>query len=309
MSKLGVALGGGGARGLAHIGVLKVLEREGIKIHAISGCSMGSIVGALYAYFGNATEMEKFVLNIVQNTDFKKLGLSDVNNSNGNKENNYFNALFDYVKITYKAIKSLSQLSLFDEETADKIFDSFPDVNIETFKIKFSAIATNLITGEEELFERGSLRHIIKASSAIPGIFPPVPIENKLLVDGSVSESVPAKHLKKLGADRILAIDVSRCLRSAEIPENVFEVLFRAGDITSFHLSQERLKVADLILQPKVKQLKWSEFDRTKAIISAGERAAQTHIKDIIKLANRSQYLLKLDRYSKKIKSKDITFN
>jgi len=308
MSKLGLALGGGGARGLAHIGVLKVLDREGIKIHSISGCSMGSIVGAMYSYFGNADEMETFILNIIENTDFGKLGLSDAVNTNGD-DDNYFNALFDYVKIRYKAIKSLSQLSFFDEEKTEGIFDAFPDVPIEKFGIKFSAIATNLITGEEELFTRGSLKHIIRASSAIPGIFPPVRIENKLLVDGSVSESIPAIHLKELGADRILAIDVSRCLRAADIPENIFEVLFRSGDITSFHLSQERLKVADIILRPKVKQLKWSEFDRTKKIIAAGERAAKTHIKEIKTLVHRSSYLLKMDRYFKKVKSDNITFN
>jgi len=309
MSKLGIALGGGGARGLAHIGVLKVLDREGIKIHGITGCSMGSIVGALYAYFGNAVEMEKFIINVIQNTDFKKLGLSDADNSKSDRDESYFNALFDFIKIRYKAIKSLSQLSFFDEETAEAMFDVFPDVPIETFKTKFSAIATDLITGEETLFNRGSLRHIVKASSAIPGIFPPVRIENKLLVDGSVSESIPAVHLKKLGADRILAIDVSRCLSAADIPENIFEVLFRSGDITSFHLSQERLKVADLILRPKVKQLAWSDFDRTKKIIVAGERVAQTYIKEIKELVSRSSYMLKIDRYFKKVKSKEITFN
>ncbi len=309
MSKLGLALGGGGARGLAHIGVLKVLDKERVNIHGITGCSMGSIVGALYAHFGNAVEMETFILDVIQNTDFKKLGLSDVKNSKADNEDSYFDALFDFVKIRYKALKSLSQLSFFDEETADSIFNVFPDVPIEKFKIKYSAIATNLITGEETLFDRGSLRHIVKASSAIPGIFPPVRIENKLLVDGSVSESIPAIHLKKLGADRILAIDVSRCLRAAEIPENIFEVLIRSGDITSFHLSQERLKVADLILRPKVRKLAWSEFDRTKAIIAAGERAAQTHIKEIKALANRSSSMLKIDRYFKRVKSKDITFN
>jgi len=308
MSKLGIALGGGGARGLAHIGVLKVLDQEGIKIHSITGCSMGSIVGALYSYFGNAEEMENFILNIIQNTDFGKLGFSDAVYTNGD-DDNYFNALFDYVKIRYKAFKSLSQLSFLDDEKTQELFDVFPDVPIEKFGIKFSAIATNLITGEEELFTRGSLRHIIRASSAIPGMFPPVRIENKLLVDGSVSESIPAIHLKELGADRILAIDVSKCLRAAEIPKNIFEVLVRSGDIASFHLSQERVKVADIILRPKVKQLKWSDFDRTKKIIAAGEHAAKTHIKKIKTLVNRSSYLLKMDRYFKKVKSNNITFN
>lgn len=309
MPKLGLALGGGGARGLAHIGVLKVLDKEGIKIHGITGCSMGSIVGALYAYFGNAVEMEKFIIDVIQNTDFKKLGLSDAGNSKSDKDENYFNVLFDFIKIRYQAVKSLSQLSFFDEESAAGIFNVFPDVPIEKFGIKFSAIATNLITGEEVLFNKGSLRHIVKASSAIPGIFPPVKIENKLLVDGSVSESVPAVQLKKLGADRILAIDVSRCLLAADIPENIFEVLMRSGDITSFHLSRERLKVADLILRPKVRKLAWSDFDRTKKIIAAGERIAEAHIKEIKELVNRSAYMLKIDRYFKRVKSKDITFN
>lgn len=300
MSKFGLALGGGGARGLAHIGVLKVLEQKGLEIHSITGCSMGAIIGGLYAYFGSIRQVEDFILDIINHPKFLELGIDKLS-ENHKPDKNYFEQFFDYIGTRVQALRALNRLSYFDEELADEMYSVIPDVPVEKFKIKFSAIATDLISGEEINFAEGSLRKIIKASSAIPGIFPPVKYNKYFLIDGSASESVPAGKVRDIGADRVLAVDVTRELKIIEEPKNVFEILYRAEDISSYHLSMIRLKEADIVISPDVKNLSWADFDETEKIIAAGEKAANENIKSILKLYKRNSYIVKLEHKLRKI--------
>ncbi len=303
MSKLGLALGGGGARGLAHIGVLKTLDKEGIKIDAITGCSMGSIVGGLYAYYGNAEDVESHILEMLKNPKFQEIKISDLHEDKNKSEKSFFDEIVHYVGFRINAFKSLQNISYFDEEITEVLYNGIPDVKIEDLKIKFSAIATDLLSGEEINFTRGSLREVVRASSAIPGFFPPVNIKDYYLVDGSASESVPVGKVREIGADRVLAIDVTHCLKVIEKPENVVEVLNRAEDITSFHLSKERLKDADLVVRPKVRKLSWANFDKAEKIIRKGEEAVHDNLEEIRKLVNRNSYILEFEQYLKKITS------
>lgn len=300
MSKFGLALGGGGARGLAHIGVLKVLEQKGIEIHSITGCSMGAIVGGLYAYFGSIRQVEDFILDIINHPKFLELGIDKLS-ENHKPDKNYFEQFFDYIGTRVQALRALNRLSYFDEELTDEMYSVIPDVPVENFKIKFSAIATDLLSGEEINFAEGSLRKIIKASSAIPGIFPPVKYNNYFLIDGSASESVPAGKVRDIGADRVLAVDVTRELKIIEEPKNVFEILYRAEDISSYHLSMIRLEEADLVISPDVKKLSWADFDEAEKIIATGEKAANDNIESILKLYRRNSYIVKLEHKLKKI--------
>ena len=296
MSKLGLAFGGGGARGLAHLGVLKVLEQEGVEIHAITGCSMGAIVGGLYAHFKDAAQVETFLKDFLTNSEFHELGITDLSDD-AETDKGYIEEFFNYVSSKVKAFMTLTNPSYLSEEITEKIFSFIPDVPIEKFDIKFSAIATDIISGNEINFTRGSLRNVVRASSAIPGIFPPFIIGEYHLIDGSASESVPVGKVKEIGADRVLAVDVTRSLHSTEMPDNVFEILCRAEDITSYHLSEIRLKEADLILRPNVKSLKWVDFHKAEMIIKAGEEVTRSNIKEIRKLVNRNSILLDLGHF------------
>lgn len=300
MSKFGLALGGGGARGLAHIGVLKVLEKENIKVDVITGCSMGALIGGMYAYLGNAKEVEEFIYETVIHPKFLELGINKLSESE-KPDKNYFDQFFDYLDKRYQVLKSLNHLSYFDEETTNEMYNLIPDVKIESLKIKFSAIATDLISGEEINFTKGSLREAIKASSAIPGIFPPVKYQNYFLIDGSASESVPAGRVRELGADRVLAVDVMRPIKTVKQPQNVIDILYRAEDITSHHLSILRLREADLIIRPKVKHLSWADFEKINEIIYSGEKAAAENIAAIKKLVESYSLLLKLKQKFKKL--------
>lgn len=302
MSKLGLALGGGGARGLAHIGVLKVLDAEGIVPAAITGCSMGALVGGLYAHYGKAKDVEDFILKIISNPNFIKLGIDKLSDNGKKTDKGYFEQFVDYVGARLQAIKSLRYLSYFDEEVTTAMYAMIPDVPIESLKINFSAVATDLNSGEEINFTRGSLRKAIRASSAIPGIFPPVQYGNYFLVDGSASESVPAGKVREIGADRVLAVNVTRSLKVVDQPQNVFDILYRTEDITSFHLSQVRLREADLILRPQVRQNSWTDFDEAEKIIAAGEIIALENLDEIKKLVQRNSYLVEIEHYIKKLK-------
>lgn len=302
MSKFGIALGGGGARGLAHIGVLKVLDSEGIKINYITGCSIGAVVGGLYAHFGSALKVEKFIHNLIEHPKFIELGIEKLNKRTNAPDKNYFEQFLDYIEVRFQALKSLNRLSYFDEESTKAIYQIFPDVLVENLQIKFSAIATDLLSGEEVNFTKGNLRDVIRASSAIPGIFPPVEYENYFLVDGSASESVPAGKVREIGADRVLAVDVTRSLKAVNQPNNIFDILFRTEDITSYHLNVLRLREADLVIRPQVKQLTWADYDKVDEIISAGEMTTKANLHEIKKLVNRNSYLLEFEHYLKKLK-------
>lgn len=301
MTKLGLALGGGGARGLAHIGVLKVLEENKINVSSISGCSMGAVIGALYSYYQDANKVETIILDLIANTDFKKMGF-DALQKEKNSEFSLLDSFSDYVKIRYQLFKSLNRLSFFDEVFAEQLFDFLPDVQLEDLKIKYSAIATDLISGEEINFTSGSLRQVVRASSAIPAIFPPVNIGKKLLVDGAASESVPVNSVRELGADRVLSIDVIRCLHAQKKPENIFDLLYRVEDITSFHLSKARLENSDLTIYPSVRNLDWSEFLNAKDIIKKGETATLENLDSIKNLFDKNYLVLEMERFVKKLR-------
>lgn len=300
MKNFGLALGGGGARGLAHIGVLKILEQNKIKIHSITGCSMGAIIGGLYAYYGNSKQVEDFILEIINHPKFIELGIEKLSEKNNKPDKNYFEQFYDYIGRRVQALKALNRLSYFDEQLTNEMYEVIPDVPIENLEIKFSAIATDLLSGQEIIFTNGSLRKAIQASSAIPGIFPPVKYQNYFLIDGSASESVPAAKVKDLGADRVLAVDVTREIKIIKEPQNVFEIVYRAEDISSYHLSMVRLREADLVIRPKVRHLSWADFDMTSEIIAAGEQAALENLDEIKKLAQRNSFILEIDRFFRK---------
>jgi len=302
MLKLGLALGGGGARGFAHIGVLKALEKEGIEVTAISGCSMGAIIGGLYAYYGDALKVETHVLKSLNNPIFDELPFDEFREDKSISDKSYFDQFTEFIGFRIQAIKSLTNLSFLNEETTAKIYTGLPETKIENLKIKFSATATDLLSGDEINFTKGSFKKILRASSAIPSLLPPIEYKGFYLVDGSASESVPAGRVREIGADRVLAVNVTRCIKTIDKPESILDVLYRTEDITSFHLSKERLLEADFVIRPKLEKLSWADFDKVKTFIKKGEEAVRNNIEEIRKLANRNSYLLEFEQYIKKLR-------
>ncbi len=166
-------------------------------------------------------------------------------------------------------------------------------------------MSSDLLSGQEIIFSNGSLRKALQASSAIPGIFPPVKIKEHLLVDGSVTDLVPVKILKRFGYEKILAIDVVKSLENPNPPKNILEILYRVESISSYHLSTIQLNDADILINPEVRGYNWSDFNFAQEIILEGEKSALENLEAIKKLYNQNIHLLRLKKLYHRIFKKD----
>lgn len=240
--KIGIALGGGAARGYAHIGVLKALERHGIHPDCIAGCSMGALIGAIYATGISADRLEKLALNITPK---------------------YWMDVF----ISRNGIMSGKKLeSIISTLTGGR--------NIEDLPIPYRAVATEVMTSQPFIFKEGPVCTAVRASSAVPAIFEPVYIDDKILVDGGFVDIVPVDLLDEMGADFTIAVDVGFSFTSSR-PANVFEILLLSIDTLQKQLHELKTLKADLIIKPDVSGIRPNQFDKAEECIRIGEETAE----------------------------------
>jgi NTE family protein len=285
-----LALGGGGARGLAHIGVLKVLDANGIKVDMIAGTSIGAIVGAAYALHPQASVVEERASAFVKAPEFHESGLDLFKKKKAAE--NFFGQVAKYVKERVVINLAHSRLSLVGGWRVSRAVDFIlEDKNFEDCRIPFVCVATDLATGEEVIFRKGRLRKAVAASMSIPGFLPPVNYNSYLLVDGAVAAPVPITACRLLGADAVIAVDVSQDLGNSTDLENVIDIIFRASTITSFKYKQMLLKSAEVVIRPKVGSVHWSEFHQVQAMIVEGERAAKKMLPQIYRLLGKKRSL------------------
>lgn len=227
MSKtLGLALGSGGARGVAHIGILVALEEAGIKPDYITGCSMGSVVGGCYAAGISPTQIRDIVLGL-KPRDILDLSIGVVNR----------------------------MAILRTKKMQDLLLSYLGDVSIEDLKIPFKCVATDLYAGRVHVFDKGSAAQAIQASSTIPGVFRPVEIDNMFLVDGGILCRIPIKLCKDMGADVVVAVDaLENTFRPVEKIGNILDLLLRVFDIMDARQTAMRRmiegNIADVMLKP-----------------------------------------------------------
>ena len=284
--KVGLALGGGGARGVAHIGVLKVLKRENIPIDLIVGTSMGAIIGAAYALKKDISTLEKIA------EKYSKIGEFNINLSFSEKEKEdkpyFIKKMSDFLKKGYILNLELRRKYLNDGEDLKKIInDLVGDKVFADTKIPFAAVAADLIKGEKVILNQGKLFNALLASASIPGIFPPIILEGKILVDGGIVDVVPIEAARSLGANFIIAVNVSPTLKKRFEFSNAVEILFRSDSITSNELIKLQLSFADLVITPKVERFHWSNFSKPEKCIREGEIAAQNVLSELKKKLKR----------------------
>jgi len=274
-----LVLGGGGARGLAHIGVLKSFEKINLIPSLIVGTSMGAVIGAMYSQLSSAEAVEKRVSEFIEGNFFKSIGLeqfSDIDNENSNSLWERFAA---YLRQKYIFSKSvLGSGALAQTTLLQSLRMLLNDGDIRDLSLRFAAVTSDLVTGEEQVITSGSIITAVAASSAVPGIVAPLAIGPRLFIDGTVTSTIPVPAASSLSKDPIVAIDVRRSLGSFENHWHGYDVVIRAGEVTTRKLNDLHLQKADLILKPDVENIDWNEFKRIDQCVSAGENIVEQNI-------------------------------
>ncbi|MBM7692382.1 NTE family protein [Peribacillus deserti] len=246
--KVGLALGSGGARGFAHLGVLKVLKEEGIPVHMMAGSSMGALVGCFYAsgqdlerlYKLSAAFKRKFFLDFT----VPKMGL-----------------------ISGKKIKDFIRIFTYGK-------------NLEDLNIPVSVVATDINTGEKVIFTKGPIAEAVRASISIPGIFVPEKIGSRLLVDGGVVDRIPVSVVREMGADIVIGVEVAHVKQNFEI-QSIYDVIMQSLDILQMELVMHREFASDIMLRPRVEQFSSRAFTNIEEMISIGEEEARKNVDKI----------------------------
>ncbi len=281
--KVGLVLGGGGARGTAHIGVLKVLERESIPVDLIVGNSFGAVVGGLFAAGYNAQQIERIVLRTDWNDLFDdrpereyvplaaKQEISQYLLDLGLKN---FQPLFPRGISSGQKITQLLRTLTLDASIASHFnFDSLP--------IPFRAVATDLLTGQPFVFKEGELADALRASVSFPILFTPFRYRDLLLVDGALTNNVPVDVAMEMGADFVIAVNVSAPLRSSQEIKDLFDVFDQSLTILVNSRSKAKLEMADFLFTPDLGEMTSSEFDKVGEGILAGEEVAEKDIQSL----------------------------
>lgn len=252
---MALVLGGGAARGFAHIGVIKVLESQNIYPDMIVGTSAGSVVGALYASGMNAFELQRAALALEESM------LSDW--TIGNRGVLKGEALANYVnrQVQGRPIEKLNR--------------------------PFAVVATDVRSGEPVVFQRGDTGTAVRASSAVPGIFTPVKIGDREYVDGGLTHPVPAAVARRLGAQVVIAVDISARPRNQELSGTI-DVLLQTFTIMGNRVSEYELTQADIVIRPELANIKGTDFASRNVAILEGERATQAALAGIRKKLNLS---------------------
>lgn len=271
-TKLGLVLSGGSAKGLAHIGVIRALEAEGIYPDYVTGTSMGALVGALYSIGFTPDEMEELIVNVkwdqllTNNTPLKEVTI---------EEKPYAGRFL--IELGIEGSKLTLPKGLIEGQKLNELFSrktrSVHNIHdFSKFPIPFACVATDISTGEKVVLNKGFLPDAMRASMAIPSFFTPVEIDGKLLVDGGLVRNFPVEEVKEMGADVVIGVFVSSDLKPKEELTNMVEVLSQSAFIFSAFDTREQMKEVDFLVKPDLKEFSSQQFDKGGLIIDAGEK-------------------------------------
>lgn len=281
---VGLALGGGGARGLSHLGVLKALEEARIPIHAIAGTSMGAVVGGAYAQRPDSGKLIQMAHDLIKQFDLRSgwMGfLCDEEEGKARREN-LLKDLGDFVRRKLVYVVGASRISLeHREKLMLPLKTALKDESIEKAQIPFAAVAVDLVSGKEVVIKEGSMVDAIYASSSIEGVFPPLCIDNRILSDGGVTSLVPVDAARELGANFVIGVSIPRAIRPQAEFKSGIEVILRADVLTREKLSSLMLKDCDVVITPSLQSIHWANFGRLDECIQRGYEAARGKIEEI----------------------------
>lgn len=283
-------MGAGGARGLNHLGVLKVLERHGIPIDAIAGSSIGAVVGAMYAATLDMKWVEQRFRDLLTSEAFTQSGVRRIKPTTSGAEPGFLQWAARYVQ--HKLVLKFSDVrqSILKTDRLVRLIEFL--VPVRTFKelrIPFSCCAVDLHTGREVLMGQGDLIQALTASASIPGYLPPVPTDEGLLVDGAVGQPIPCRAAREIGGEFIIAVNVSLQRFSPLAELNILSILGRVSEISSSKLSRVQKDQCDFLIRPDSLNLHWAQFDQLDRLIDNGERAAEDQMEALKRKLGQTQ--------------------
>lgn len=248
-SKLGLALGGGATLGAAHIGILKALEERSIDVHFISGTSIGAYIAALYAFGTSPSEIEEEIRGL------------------------------DWLDISGFSLQKLKFGLLTNDKLGDSIEKRLGDARVEDAQTPLAIVATDVASCNKVVLTECPVSQAVMASTAVPGLFAPVEIDEQMLVDGGLVENVPVSPLKEAGADPIIAVDLG-AQRSYRKPEDLIDVLINSIDIAIDNATRLQTSDADLVISPKVRAYSRTDTSRISELIDEGYKACRAALGD-----------------------------
>jgi NTE family protein len=277
--KVGLALGGGGARGLAHLGVLEVLEKEKVPIDIVSGTSMGALIGALYAQHRDLSFIKDKIFSLIEKEQVKKLeeNFSSLERKASKGQSRLNQPLLFLKEVIFWNIRLFKKHLVDFEPFESLLLDMYGESQFSDCKIPFLCVSTDLIRQDSVYIQEGLLWKAVFSSIAMPGIFPPIKEDGKILVDGGVLESVPTVALKSRKAGFIVAVSLEKNTIIHDFRHSM-EVASSVDETRHKRLVELALCQADFVLEPATSGFGWADFSKIEQIIDKGRQEAENSV-------------------------------
>jgi NTE family protein len=299
-SKISLNLGGGGARGLAHLGVLKALEEHDIEFDILIGVSMGALIAANYAYYKNIADTENLIIEHIESDTFKHslLGtwrspnLSKLPESRGKRFFSKFSKFYKQTELYSRLL--LSRGILDEEDIAESVLPIIPNVDFSDLQKPFACVAVNIETGVRNLFTSGSVQQAVLASLSMPLVFPPVEIEGSLYTDGGVVDRIGVDAAFDLGVTKIIAVDVSNEFFSQKRLKTGLDIMLRSEEISAIYRKNYQLEHAEIVIKPIEESIHWADYHNYRNIIDSGYQSTLERISDLKKAVKQKKSVFRV---------------
>ncbi len=279
---IGLALGSGGARGLAHAGVLEALEEAGIRPHLVAGTSMGSIVGGLYAQDPDPVKVWRRLKAYVGNEEFASYWAPFVprDDAEARDPQSRLTGVYDFMQRKLIAVKTVTQAYMQDRDRLmDPLAELFGPVGFEELQIPLAAVALDLISGDKVVYTSGPVAEGIYASSAIPSVFPPVATDGRMICDGGGPFRVPVDTCRDLGADFVIAVDIPAFEETSF--STGLDMILRSNTIARQRLNRFVCAQADFVIRPEVTEFHWADFSSGDECRQRGLEAGRAAVPEL----------------------------
>lgn len=270
---------------MAHIGVLEHLDSLDLRPELVTGTSMGAVIGAWYCLHGSSDGLADMARDLFQSELFEKMDLDELI-ADEDGDNDSFEEFSRKTRVLFTLTKMVRRISVVEPGFMEAVLDRlYGNATFSDLAIPFVAVATDLYSGEDVALDQGSLARAVQASASIPGVFAPVQLNGKLLVDGYITKNIPVPEPgdPPYRSD-VIVVDVQRGLQSNGPWESGVDVVARAEWIMQIQLNRYYLERADLILVPDVRDVHWADFGRIDQLVAAGRVAAVQGEEEIARL-------------------------